>query len=54
MCKLTRTYPSRGCWIFRIEGGSFDKGEGLNSGRRGLSYALGHLKYSGHILCTHS
>ena len=32
MCKLTKNLPIQGgCWIFRIEGGGFDKGRG-NSG----------------------
>ena len=36
MCKLTINLPIQGCWIFRIQGGGFDKGEEKNSGRPGL------------------
>ena len=33
MCKLTKNLPIQGCcWIFRIQGGGFVKGEGNNSG----------------------
>ena len=33
MCKLTKNLPIQGgCWIFRIQRGGFDKGEGKNSG----------------------
>ena len=35
MCKR-KICPSRGCWIFRIQGGGFDKREGKNSGGPGL------------------
>ena len=29
MCKLTKNLPIQGgCWIFRIQRGGFDKGEG--------------------------
>ena len=27
MCKLTKNLPIQGCWIFRIQGGGFEKGE---------------------------
>ena len=33
MCKLTKNLPIQGgCWIFKIQRGGFDKGEGKNSG----------------------
>ena len=33
MCKLMKNLPIQGdCWIFRIQRGGFDKGEGKNSG----------------------
>ena len=35
MCQLTKNLPIQipgSCWIFRIQGGGFDKGEGKNSG----------------------
>ena len=32
MCKLTKKLPIQGgCWIFIIQRGGFDKGEGKNS-----------------------
>ena len=36
MCKLTKNLHIQGCWIFRIQGGDFEKGKGKNSGGRGL------------------
>ena len=35
MCKFTKNLPIQGCWIFRIEGVGFDKGEGEIKGAGG-------------------
>ena len=34
MCKLTKNLPIQvgGCWIFRIQGGEFDKGKEIQWG----------------------
>ena len=48
MCKLTKNLPIEGCWIFRIQGGGFDKGRekfrGVETTVGAMQYALGHLK----------
>ena len=36
MCTLTKNLSIQGCWIFRIQGGGFDKGEGKTSGGPGV------------------
>ena len=36
MWKLTKNLPIQGCWIFRIQGGGFYKGERENSGGPGV------------------
>ena len=40
---LQKICPSRGCWIFRIQGGGFDKGEGKNSGGPGVETPVGAM-----------
>ena len=52
MCKLTKNLPIQGVLDFQDSGWREIQGPGGWDPRR--SYTLGHLKYSGHILCTHS
>ena len=61
MCKLTKNFPIQGGVEFsgfRVKfltrgRGKIQDGRGLRPPSRRI-YALGHLKKSGHILCTHS
>ena len=43
MCKHTKNLPIQGCWIFRIQGGGFEKGEEKNSGRPGVDTPVGAM-----------
>ena len=43
MCKLTKNVPIQGCWIFKIQGGDFDKGEEKNSGGPGVKTPVGAM-----------